>query len=119
MIRRMKLVNGGSGPILRFRYALPETSPGQPVVINYLGYYGVPTNDSDVLEVMATDVAALVAFICGRAYRWLDEQRPKRGVFADGGKGSTAVVYEQRYAILATTRWRARGLRSGFLEVSR
>lgn len=112
-----ELVENGTGSVVRLRYGLPPEGVGQAVVVTYLGYYAAPQQDGDILEVAQADEVALVWFVCGRAYRWLDEQRSKRGVAVMGGgsaKGGLAASdYEQRYASVAASRWRMRGLRSG------
>lgn len=121
-----ELVEDGTQSLVRFRYPVPTEAQGQAVIVTYLGYYAAPQQDTDTLEVAGEDEAALLWFVCGRAYRWLDEQRAKRGVWGStvqgGGNGksmSGATDYEQRYAALATSRWRARGVRSGLLATER
>jgi hypothetical protein len=123
-----------SGQYLHFRYAFPTLAPGSNynVYIKYFYYYAPLGQDSDVLTIPAQDEAALIWFVCGRAYRWLDQQRMKRGYYvpdapAGGGQRasaglnnlSAATQYEQRYASLASTRWQARGIRSSYLQPER
>lgn len=125
-----ELVEDGSNRFVRFRYPVPAEAQGQSVIVTYLGYYAAPQQDGDTLEVAVEDETALLWFVCGRAYRWLDEQRAKRGVWGSSGQGGSggsgnvknmgaATDYEQRYAAYAASRWRARGVRSGLLTTER
>jgi hypothetical protein len=119
-----ELVENGTQALVRLRYPLTAAGTNEPIVITYLAYYAAPQQDSDVLEVASADETALVWFVCGRAYRWLDEQRAKRGVYAPsvmttlknsgtqkGASSPAAQDYEQRYAALAASRWLMRGVR--------
>lgn len=121
--------NGTTGPTLRLRYPLTPENASQPLVVTYLGYYAAVQQDSDALEIVAEDETALLWFVCGRAFRWLDEQRAKRGVFAaaasngagasNGKNGIAANDYEQRYSNLVAARTATRGLRSQVLSPER
>jgi hypothetical protein len=55
------------------------------LTINYLGFYALPTLDSEVLEVGQSGEQALIYWVCWHALNWLAAQREKRGV-----KGGTA-----------------------------
>jgi len=73
--------------------------------------YAIPVSDSDTLEVYGFDEELLIWWICGRAVRWLAQQRGKRSALAQAWD---AGYYEWLYSSGMVAR--RRSIKAGTLK---
>jgi hypothetical protein len=99
----------GDVQVLRFRNALTATGN---ITVRAKSSYSQPAVDADVLDLSATDEAAVKWLVCSFAAKWLEDRRGKiSGTTVPGFRGASG-DFNRLYTQALATRRRATGVKS-------